>query len=50
MDFKLCFFILRKGTKTTPKEMTITAAEILGNPAYPAISYGGYRTNSREDQ
>ena len=30
--------------------MTITAAEILGNPAYPAISYGGYRTNSREDQ
>ena len=26
------------------------AAEILGNPAFPAISYGGYRTNSREVQ
>ena len=36
--------------KQTQKEATITAAEILGNPAYTAISYGGYRTNSREDQ
>lgn len=36
--------------KQPQKEATITAAEILGNPAYPAISYGGYRTNSREDQ
>ena len=36
--------------KQPQKETTITAAEILGNPAYPAISYGGYRTNSREDQ
>lgn len=36
--------------KQPQKEASITAAEILGNPAYPAISYGGYRTNSREDQ
>jgi len=27
-----------------------TAAEILGNPAYQAISYGGYRENSRDVQ
>lgn len=25
-----------------------SAAEILGNPDYPAISYGGYRQNTRE--
>ena len=25
-----------------------SAAEILGNPYYPAISYGGYRQHSRE--
>lgn len=28
----------------------ITASEILGNPKYTAISYGGYRTNSRRVQ
>lgn len=28
----------------------ITAAEILGNANYPAICYGGYRTNSRRVQ
>lgn len=27
-----------------------TAAEILGNPAYQAISYGGYRENTRDIQ
>lgn len=32
------------GTKPTEK----SAAEILGNPAYPAISYGGYRQKSRD--
>jgi hypothetical protein len=25
-----------------------SAAEILGNPDYPAISYGGYREKTRE--
>ncbi|MFO7672336.1 MAG: glycosyl hydrolase family 17 [Lutibacter sp.] len=32
-----------------PKEKTpVTASEILGNPDYLAISYGGYRENTRE--
>ncbi len=31
--------------KNTPKNMT--AAQLLGNPDYSAISYGGYRTQSR---
>ena len=26
------------------------ASELLGNPDYPAISYGGYRGVSRTDQ
>lgn len=33
-----------------PVEGEKTAAEILGNPEYLAISYGGYRTNSRRVQ
>jgi len=28
----------------------VTAKDILGNPDYLAISYGGYRTHTREDQ
>ncbi len=35
-------------TKKTPA--IITAKHILGNPKYPAISFGGYRTNSRDIQ
>ena len=27
-----------------------SAEEFLGNPSYPAISYGGYRESSREFQ
>ena len=34
------------GCTKNPKE--ITAADILGNPDYPAISYGGYRQNTRD--
>ncbi len=30
--------------------MGITAAEILGNPEYPAISYSGYRQQIRDVQ
>lgn len=44
-------------SKNQPKEdedlktkKDLTAAEILGNPKYLAISYGGYRENSREIQ
>ncbi|MEM9525855.1 MAG: glycosyl hydrolase family 17 protein [Bacteroidota bacterium] len=29
---------------------SLTAADILGNPEYPAISYGGYRKQSRDIQ
>lgn len=37
--------------KTPPMEAkNLTAAEILGNPEYRAISYGGYRTTTRDDQ
>ncbi len=32
------------------KQKNITAAEILGNPNYLAISYGGYRQKSRDIQ
>lgn len=39
----------------TPSEMkktpeTITAADLLGNPDYPAISFGAYRETSRDIQ
>ena len=30
--------------------MNKSAKEFIGNPDYPAISYGGYRGKSREDQ
>ena len=40
-----------KATATpTEKPNEVTAADILGDPAYRAISYGGYRANSREVQ
>ena len=32
------------------KESPMTAETILGNPEYPAISYGGYRATSRDIQ
>lgn len=32
------------------QKQKLTAKDILGNPAYPAISYGGYRENSRDIQ
>ena len=37
-------------SKQPKKEMNITAADILGNPDYLAISYGGYRQTSRDIQ
>ncbi|QTD38481.1 glycosyl hydrolase family 17 [Polaribacter batillariae] len=41
----------KEETKNTKeKKTTMTAKQILGNPAYLAISYGGYRENSREIQ
>ena len=55
---QLCFLLLVlfgcKERVYPAKETTMTteksAAEILGNPNYLAISYGGYRTKSRDDQ
>ena len=42
-------------TTSVPKNITVkktpkTAAQLLGNPNYLAMSYGGYRENSREIQ
>lgn len=50
----MCFGISCKN-KSNPKENNIkpkevTAKEILGNPNYQAISYGGYRKNTRDIQ
>lgn len=39
-----------KGVDTMASKTSITAKEILGNPDYLAISYGGYRTNTRKVQ
>ena len=30
------------------KRIAMTAAELLGNPDYPALCYGGYRTTTRD--
>ncbi|APZ46227.1 glycosyl hydrolase family 17 [Polaribacter reichenbachii] len=51
--FLLIGFSCKKGNKITGKEeikKNMTAAQILGNPDYLAISYGGYRERSRENQ
>jgi len=40
----------KKEENNVNKEKHITAAEILGNPDYLAISYGGYRQTSRDIQ
>lgn len=40
----------KKVTEKVIKEKHITAADILGNPEYLAISYGGYRQTSRDIQ
>ena len=45
--FVALFGCAHEPTNTTPMK---TAAEILGNPEYQAISYGGYRAKSREVQ
>jgi len=37
-------------TSDNQTKTTVTAKDILGNPNYQAISYGGYRQNSRDIQ
>ena len=51
--FLLINFSCKKGNTTKSIQAiknSMTAAQILGNPSYLAISYGGYREKSREDQ
>ena len=36
--------------KSNSKQKQVTAKDLLGNPDYLAISYGGYRTNTRDVQ
>nr|WP_321228008.1 glycosyl hydrolase family 17 protein [uncultured Psychroserpens sp.] len=41
----------KENNSTTIKEQSnLNAKDILGNPDYPAISYGGYRAKSRDEQ
>jgi exo-beta-1,3-glucanase (GH17 family) len=40
----LSFFVSASPADT----IGLTAAHLLGNPAYPAICYGGYRSNTRD--
>lgn len=50
----LCSSCTQKQTNDKQQELTkkenVTAKDILGNPDYLAISYGGYRQNSRDIQ
>ncbi|TYA84323.1 glycosyl hydrolase family 17 protein [Seonamhaeicola marinus] len=47
----LSIVLLMLGCNEKPKaEKELTAADILGNPDYLAISYGGYRQKSRDIQ
>lgn len=50
--FTACLLILflLSGCSSSPQTIDKTAAEILGNPAYQAISFGGYREVSRDIQ
>lgn len=48
--FLLFLFIMSCNSDTPKTRRSLQASDILGNPNYKAISYGGYRTNSREDQ
>ena len=49
--FTLLVFSCKKDSNlTTPKDKEVTAKDILGNPNYPAISFGGYRDISRDIQ
>ena len=56
LTFKLILFLALVGAfcacdePKKEKKKEVTAAVILGNPDYPAISYGGYRETTREIQ
>ena len=46
----LFFISCSSATKNVESPKEITAEQILGDSTYLAISYGGYRTNSRDNQ
>ena len=61
MNLKIPFFIVlivfimscndhKKEEKVMQTQSQVTAKDILGNPEYLAISYGGYRANTRDVQ
>lgn len=53
MGFTLVLLMVCAGCETDKEEHAMSskkAKELLGNPAYPAISYGGYRGLSRAEQ
>ena len=46
----ISLFILASCNQSGDLSMGKSAKEFIGNPNYPAISYGGYREKSREKQ
>jgi exo-beta-1,3-glucanase (GH17 family) len=48
LQILLITFLTITSCKTNDMANNKTAAQILGNPEYPAICYGGYRENTRE--
>ena len=48
--FIISLFLLASCSQSGDLGMDKSAKEFIGNPDYPAISYGGYREKSREQQ
>ena len=48
--FIISLFLLASCSQSGDLSMDRSAKEFIGNPNYPAISYGGYRAKSREQQ
>ena len=48
--FIISLFLLASYSQSGDMSMDKSAKEFIGNPDYPAISYGGYRAKSREQQ
>jgi len=48
--FIISLFLLASCSQSGDLSMNKSAKEFIGNPDYPAISYGGYREKSREQQ
>jgi exo-beta-1,3-glucanase (GH17 family) len=48
--FIISLFLLASCSQSGDLIMNKSAKEFIGNPDYPAISYGGYREKSREQQ